>query len=259
MKRRVFAAIAASSGLAIVAGAPPAAFARATPKVSWTVPSTATAGAAIPFKWSAQHVSRHTHILVQRQEGSARVWRTVLRLPHRSGGSAELRALPLGSYKVRIVASGPGGRHTSSTRHLLVFGRVPFSQLFAGRDDTGDGTMTLNTGTFNYSIQGVGSTLETVTRSTCRFVHVDYVAQNSAPSGTVSVSLGQQSIAPVSSTTNLNSIGSLDGAVVPGQSWALTYTTGGFDISWYGLWFVANGYADCYSTSPAPGSDSTGT
>jgi hypothetical protein len=250
MKRGVLTAVVAMSGLAVFATGAAPAIAQATLRVSWTLPSTANAGAAIPFNWSARHVSPHSQIAIQRQEGTARVWRTVLRLPDRTGGSAHLSPLPLGSYNVRMAVSVQGRLITSRTTRLLVFGQVPFSQLFAGRADTSNGVMTLPTATFNYSIQGEGGTLATVSSSTCRAVHVDYVAQNNAPSGTVTMSLVQQSLDPVSSTTNLNTIGSLDGAVVPGQSWSLTYSTAGFDIQWYGLWLVADGYADCYSTSP---------
>jgi hypothetical protein len=125
------AAVLAICCLAGLLSATPAEAARS--RLSWTLPTTATANSPTAFSWTATNLQPGSQLVVQRQEGSARVWRTMVQLPNRPSGSVQLPGLLLGSYRLRIVDFGSHARALAQQqRQLSVFGQVPFSTLFGG-------------------------------------------------------------------------------------------------------------------------------
>jgi hypothetical protein len=99
------------------------------PVVSWTLPSQADAGAAIPYSWTASNLKPGSRLVVQRQMGTARTWRTVASLGSLSG-SGQLPGLKLGSYWLRIADIGPKRKIWAQQKlRLRVFGDVPFTML----------------------------------------------------------------------------------------------------------------------------------
>jgi hypothetical protein len=223
-----------------------------TARVSWTIPSTGDAGVPIPFNWTATGVPTGSRVVVQRQQGVARVWRTVIKLPNGPKGSARLGGLALGAYHVRIAVVDRRGKVKSPrTRHLLVFGKVPFSRLFAGTPGVGDGVQPFATGTFHWAI-GLADA-ETAKHNSCRSAHFDFLSISDAPpAGTVTLTTTQESLDPVSTTVPINTVGSLDARVVPGESWAFKFTHDGFSTQGtYALDIYTNGFAVCSSAAPA--------
>src|SRR5437588_1153986 len=144
---------AAAATLGVMASA---ASAQAKPVLSLSLPAQADAGVPTAFSWSAQHAVKGGRVVVQRQVGTAHVWRTAAKLTGGSG-SGQLPALSLGDYRIRI-ANIKGGRVKSQQAHLLrVFGTVPFTALFkngtSGPAGVSQGTYTTPTRTFDYFLE----------------------------------------------------------------------------------------------------------
>lgn len=207
-----------------------AASAYARPRVGVKLPTTINAGQATPFAWTA-HVPSSSTVVVQRQEGAARAWRTMVRLGHAHGGSSNLPALPIGVYTVRIADVDRHGRTLAERRlRVAAFGEVNFSTLFRGGGN--GGTYSSPTATFPYVFLfyngAVNFTAFTVTANPCRSVHLNFIAgppgggedeQIMHQHGTATIA--QESADPVSSTAAGNTVARLDAQIVPGQTWAL--------------------------------------
>jgi hypothetical protein len=239
----------------------------AKPHVSFTLPTTASAGVATPFSYATNGLTPGNRVVLQRQQGTARVWRTVAALASIKAGSSALPALPLGIYSVRVAAIAHHGKVVAEQRRSIkVFGEVPFTQLFsldsehhsAVQDGANQpGVYTTPTRTFNYAFASyanteAAATILTVGNNTCRSVHIDFVpgvqGSESEPifqSASATVSVVQQSLDPVASTAAFNAFGALDATLVPGQSWSVT--TLGIKES---IRLYLNGSAICYSGSP---------
>jgi len=238
--------------------------------VSWTLPGMADASAAVPFRWSA-HPKPGSRLVVQRQEGTARFWRTVLGLPGSPSGSASLPGLPLGTYQLRIADIGQRGAVLAQQpRALQVFGDVPFSTLFNANvehqavvgfnGNTGPGTATTPTQTIQYAcggVAGVGNPAVTVTDNNCRSIHFDFLPtlpEEGVPSNYVgatgTITVVQQTLDPVSATAPLDSGGSLDAALVPGQSWSMNSSASLPQPGEDSFYIYVNGYASCDSSVP---------
>jgi YVTN family beta-propeller protein len=105
--------------------------ARPHASLSWTFPHGVNKGASIPFSWTGSHLGRKYRLVVQRPVGTARTWRTMLKLGTRSG-SAELPGLTLGKYRFRLAALRGHRVLAQQVAGIGVFGQVPFSTLFRG-------------------------------------------------------------------------------------------------------------------------------
>jgi len=246
-----------------------AASAAAKPRLSFNLPGSATAATATRFSYAATRVRATDHLVVQRREGTAHAWRTVVRLPHARTGSAQLPALPLGSYSTRIAdLSSRGQVEAQQTRALKVFGSVPFSKLFdpnlqhqaviGFNGNTGPGVAATPTKTFQYAfggVAGVGNPAVTVTNNACRSAHFEFVPGvpgelegGKDATDTGSITIVQQTLDPMSATAAFNTLGTLEVTLVPGQSWSMNSkrTGGGSE----GIYIYVNGYALCYSEAP---------
>lgn len=233
-------------GVVAIGLLPAAAVAKPRPTVSWTLPHAVSEGQPIAFSWHGSHLGwRHT-LVIQRQVGTSRAWKTVMRL-RGNNGSRELPGLALGRYKLRIADLSVIHRVVAQqTVGLGVFGQVPFSTLF-GRSE--DRSYTIPSGTFPYVAvyytESETEPLWTVGHNHCSSVHISFVPGNHDERATGVATLRQETLDPVSASTGTDTIGTLDAALAPGQSWSVTMYTIGTEATYY-----VNGYATCDSTEP---------
>jgi hypothetical protein len=236
----------------LLAGLLSAVSAQATrPRLSWTLPATVNASSPTSFSWTAVNLSAGSQLAVQRQEGTTRAWRTVVRLTGTSG-SASLPGLPMGTYRLRLTVLN--SRHIALgqvQRGLKVFGQVPLSSLFPQNNK---GVYTTPTGTFAYLYNFPRGATPAITdaRNNCRSIHLEFVPgvnyvypEDLTESGSLTVV--QETQDPVSVTRPYNTLGTLDVTLIPGQSWSINLSPNGKNE----LGYYFNGSASCYSAAPA--------
>jgi len=232
--------------------------AQAKPKaqVSWSLQGRVSEGASIPFTWSARRIGK-ARLVVQRPVGTSRTWKTMQRLPSKSG-AGELPGVSLGKYRYRLAALKGRRVLAQQVAGVGVFGQVPLSTLL-GDYGEGPGVYTTPSASFPYIYRsGAGDsnspdTAFSAEHNHCLSVHVAFVPgypnlpsyyDKSTVTGTVSVV--QESRDPVSASAPYDGIGSVDSELVPGQSWSVIASyQGEFEPLIY-----LNGYAICSSTEP---------
>jgi len=243
--------------LVLVAALVWCASAEARPSLSFGVPSQVTAGAVIPATWVAKGVRLGSQLVLQRQEGTARTWRTVARLGA-SHGSVTLGGLPLGSYRLRLAVLVR--RRVLAERQALIlsFGRVPLSTLFPNALSHGVYT----TPTTSYAFEGNRSLIDgnngigalSPAHNPCRSVFIEFMAgldlyfpqpAREYEGTTATLTVVQQSSDPVGATAPLNSVASLTAGLTPGQSWSVNLT----QTAEKSFTFYLNGYAECDAAS----------
>jgi hypothetical protein len=236
----------------------------AKPRVSWNVPGRVSEGQAIPFTWKVKgRIGGKYRLVVQRPVGTARVWRTMLRLRTRKG-SAELPGQKLGKYRFRLALLEGRRVLTKQVVGIGVFGQVPFSMLlrdgYLSGGDLENGVYATPTASFPYvgsaseGDHGRPNTIFSVKHNRCSAVHVDFVLGESPgdskhPSSLYGVvTLVQQTRDPVGTEVPLNGIGAVDAELVPGQTWSLLAEENNRDgiVGTEIVYF--NGYAVCSST-----------
>jgi hypothetical protein len=237
--------------------------------VSWNLPPAVSEGVSIPFTWGVRHLGRHYRLVVQRPFGTAHVWKSIMRLPARSG-SAELPGLRLGVRWFRIAAFRGKQLLAQEVSHVGVFGVVPFSVLLRnGNLTTGhleSGVYATASSSFPYiggayaGDHGRPNTIFSVNHNRCSGVHVDFVIgespgeEYSYPGSVYGVvSVVQQSRDPVASEAPLNGIGSVDAGLVPGQAWSLLVEENNRDGRLGAPTVYFNGYAICDNREPFSG------
>jgi hypothetical protein len=225
------------------------------PALQLILPSQATQGSVTPYSFTAKRVPRADKLVIQRQMGTARAYRTVAALSNVASGTGSLPALQLGVYRFRIaVLSARHGKTvvvaTAST-HLAVFGDIPLSTLFAAAAAVG-GTYTTPTRTFPWAVQWwvTGSSVTQFTEnpadSHCRSLNLDFVAESGHLSGdTVTLTVVQQASDPLAVSAAQDVISSLDVTLTPGQSWSVQTAATNF----FGLNVDLNGTASCDQSS----------
>lgn len=236
----------------------------ARPRVSLNLPGAANAATPIPLSYATNGVRASSRLVIQRREGTASAWRTVLRLPRAKTGSAQMPGLPLGAYDTRIADLGSRGKVLAEQKRALkVFGRVPFSTLFVHNEavigfngNTGPGVVTTPSKTFQYAfggVAGVGNPAVTVSNNRCRSAHFEFVpgfptdVHGLYDANTGSITVVQETLDPVSATAAFNTLASLDATLVPGKSWSINSAMTGVGE---GIYIYVNGFALCYSDVP---------
>lgn len=237
---------------------------RAKSRVFWKLPGRVSEGQAIPFTWKVTgRFGRRYRLVVQRPVGTARVWRTMLRLRTRKG-SAELPGQKLGRYRFRLALFR--GRRVLAKRvvGIGVFGQVPFSTLFRRsliRRGFDSGIYAAASSSFPYVVSLYPGEFESpraafsVADNHCTAVHIDFILGNSSrdslkdyASTTGIVAVVQQSRDPVSASSPFDQPGTVDVELVPGQSWSVLASEQTVETVTYFNHIYLNGYAVCNST-----------
>lgn len=239
--------------LLTLGSASPAAMAAPRTRVSWQPPA-AMAGSPTPVSWSVSHQLPGSLLAIQRPVGTARVWRTVMRLSD-SHGTASLPAYPLGSYRLRLAVIAGNQVLAQQQRVLHVFGTVPLGTLFPSSNESLHGVYSTPTSAFPF-IDRTGGTSGVLSAShnPCRSVHLEFVPGIEA-SGLVGYFVGEQATMtlvqetrePVSITTPFNVVAGLTAAVIPGQPWSVNFSQTGNQGQFE---YFINGSAECDSAEP---------
>lgn len=224
---------------------PSSALAARKPRLTWKLPHTASEGASVRFSWAGSHLGRNHKLVIQKPEGTAHTWRTILRLNGNSG-SAELPSLALGKYRFRIADLSGRRVLAQQVAGIAMFGQVPFTRLF-GENDAG--VLATPTNSFPYVAhwQDDPQPAFKVEDNHCLSVHIAFVASEYHAHGTAAITLVQESRDPVSASAPFESIGSLDAELVLGQSWAVNILS---KLEAEEYYTYINGYAVCDSTEP---------
>jgi hypothetical protein len=244
LARAILCVAAASLALWVPSG-----IAKPHTSVSWTLPHAVSEGAPISFSWRGSHLGRKHRLVVQKPEGTAHTWRTIMKLSTNSG-SGELPGMPLGKYRFRIAdLSGPRVL-AQEVAGIGVFGQVPLATLLG----TSERVYATPTNSFPYA-RSWGQVAEpafTVEQNHCQSVHIAFVLGSGSyniPGSVTTFTVVQESRDPVSASAVYNTIGSLDVELVPGQSWAVNISTKEAKAEEAGhMTTYANGYAVCDST-----------
>ena len=231
LHRLAGAASALLAADALILAGPGTAAASAKPSVTLALPARADAGVPIGYSFTAARVRSRDKLVIQRQMGTAKVYRNVVVLVHRGSGSGNLPALALGNYRYRIAVLRKVHRKTkavaSRRASVAVFGEVALGRLLNGPD----GTYTTPSRTFPYveqvrATEVTGSTVLTVGAGDnhCRSVHFDFVPErysSNDPDEPITLTVVQQSADPVSASARPDEFGALDVPLEPGESWSL--------------------------------------
>jgi hypothetical protein len=216
---------------ALIVVTPTPAMAAVKPSVTLALPARADAGAPIPYSFTAAKVRSRDKLVIQRQTGTAKVYRNVTVLVHAPSGSGSLPALALGNYRYRIAVLRKVHRKTklvaSRSAKVAVFGEIALSRLLNGPD----GTYTTPSRTFPYvervvATRVTGDTVLTVDAGDnhCRSIHFDFVPErysSSDPNDPITLTVVQQSADPISASARPDEFGALDVPLEPGESWSL--------------------------------------
>ena len=225
--------------------------------INWSFLSASVdAGAKPQINYATSQLPATYAVVLQRQIGTAATWKPVAALGR--SGTSLAPAVALGRYAYRAAVIAPTKAYVTTTTHFLTaFGAVPFSALCAGDFYCHAGTYTTSTLTFNYAtapddVAGSGHPAYSITTNTCRALHIDWIPGSllglgyKYPGQVGVLSLVQESLDPASASTPMDSLSTLDSALVPGQSWSLNLDqTGGTN----GMSFYMNGSASCYTSS----------
>lgn len=204
---------------------------------------------------------------MQRPVGTARVFKTVLRLSGRRG-SAQIPGRPLGKYRYRLAAIRAKRIVAKQAVVVAVFGPVPLSTLLKDELGSVGGVYAAPTVSFPYVGDVLGNTSDfmptaafSVRQNNCSQVHLDFITGGEAfndsqqkflerTSGTLTVV--QETQDPVAVTAPFNSPSSVNAQLVPGQTWSVL-ASGAVTSPEEGNAFITvyyNGYAICDSAEP---------
>jgi hypothetical protein len=230
----------------------PTALAKQHTSLSWALPTTVSEGQDIAFSWSGHQLGRRHRLVIQKPEGTAHTWRTILRLPSNSG-LASIPGLPLGKYRFRLAALSGDRVLAQQVASIAVFGQVPLSTLFG--DEGNEGVYATSTNSFPYVAgytvgwDGRVELAFQVERNHCSSVHIGFIPGEHESQGIGTLTLVQESRNPVSASAPFDAISSLDASLVPGQSWAVNigYKPERPEYIYRPTMYI-NGYAICDST-----------
>jgi hypothetical protein len=231
------------------------AVAAAKPRVTFSFVASADAGRPVQFNYSAKGLPANAKLVLQRQQGTAHVWRTIKTLRRSANGSSTVPAYPLGRYRLRLAALKKRSVVAAQTRQLSVFGTVPFKTLFGRTEQaytTGGAIFRFVFGVYAVASGSSRSgTLVTVDKNPCRSVHVDFIPGSDRGTeiieGSGTASIVQESRDAVSATVPAQTVGEVDAVVTPGQAWSINVQdVGSRVLTWY-----VNGSASCYATTLA--------
>lgn len=228
------------------------------PKLLLSIPQTRiNHGTPVGLTYAASHLRRGSKLYVQRQFGTRRVFKDVVRL-RKASGTSSASGLPVGRYAFRLAAyHGRTLTGMSNIVEVYSYGVISAETLCntSGNDaefeDGCDaGTIQVGNTVFPYvSADDHGNTnseggadLE-VTDSSCRYASISFAVQNGDDANSVGAIVTQSAADPRSSGTASGSVGTLNAAITS-PDWDVTFWTDTGDASVY--W---NGSFDCWSAT----------
>lgn len=230
------------------------------PLLQLTIPvSTLNAGSQPSITYSSNGLAKGSSLYLQRQFGTAKVWKSVLKLTE-SAGTATAPSLPMGAYSYRLFAVNRRNSWTSPIVGVFVYGEVPLSSICNTENEdygTGDcaspsATVQIGGNLFEYAIeQNWGLEAQppswsdpfSFPKNTCNQLVITYGLSNSDNStDTANLEVIQTTLDPEYSSTPYGQLGTFT-AELDGGPWNLeANTTSGATV-------YENGYAMCYTSS----------
>jgi len=211
------------------------------------------AGSAFKVSFQTIGVSGSARVYLQRQFGTAKVWKSVRQLKG-AEGTVSAPSVQIGEYKYRILIVV--GRKTimSTTKTLYAYGSVAFETVCLNPKISKNGSCSTGTaqeGTTILTYAGEFSSQNyptydqalSVRTTTCRSVTLQFAMQTVAI-GTAYVQIIQSASDPQSQSTAPATIGTLS-ASLDGGPWILNVASS--DSQYDDV--LINGTFNCYSTS----------
>ena len=183
----------------LIAGAYVAMPATAGPKPTptLTIPNNhVTANKPFNVRYSSSHVPRGSTLFLQRQFGSAHVWKNVKRLAG-THGATSAPGVQMGEYGYRVAISKPHKASIYSRgRNVFVYGNIPFTTLCSARNvqwgnfDNGCQSGSAQVGNYlfqaaatfsaegSYNASAPNVNLAVAPSTSCRALHLDYGESN---------------------------------------------------------------------------------
>ena len=223
------------------------------PGVVLTIPANrVTADHAFVVRYRALDVPAGSVLYLQKQEGTARVWKSIKAWKSTSG-SALAPGVPLGMWTYRIIAVHAGRvLAASEPRVLYAYGNVPLGVICRGHGVcTTPHTEVVATHAFTW-VTGIDTTFATeypkfyailnANSTTCRSAVLEFASQRPTTPGTgkTYIELLQASSDPQEASTGPNSVGVLR-ATLDGGPWYVEVS----DTQGKGV--VVNGTWSCYT------------
>jgi hypothetical protein len=216
-----------------------------------------TAGQAPQFSYSATKVPRGTHIVLQRQYGTGRVWKVVQTETARTGHATAPKLSQLGNYVYRLAAiRNKTYLATSSNRHVYAYGNVPLLTLCNASQqmDAGcNGAQTVQVGSriFTWTVWlGTSEWPEadqdlSMLATSCRTLSIQWTGQSQNAGVTTYVQVVQQASDEQHAEVVNGSVGSATFRLDGGPFYLNAAFTRNSDGDWDGV--VATGSANCYT------------
>lgn len=215
-----------------------------------------TAGVRPTLEYSTLRVTAAEKLVVQRTEGTRRIFERVKTLSAHKG-SVRLPAVQMGRYEYRIVVlKGRTVKATSAGVFLYSYGTVTALQLCNRQNDAhfedgcGEGTIQVGGNVYTYAVDDESGNTSpnqeadvAANHSSCRSVHLTFAVDNDETDvSTPGAELSQASADPQSDTGGYGSVGTLN-ASIRSSAWNLIFwTDDGNDIYW-------NGSFSCWSAN----------
>jgi hypothetical protein len=230
------------------------------PTLTLSVPNDqVNAGQSYQVAYSTARLPSSARLFLQRQFGTAHVWKSVLSLTARSG-VANAPALPMGETGVRLYADVDGVRTTSKVDTVYAYGPVSIDAICASPGTQSDtdsgcsgGNEQIGSNIFVYNVMLESNDDQypnfndaiTSSKTTCRSGTLQFAEQSSFGSYQTWVEIVQSASDPQVSTTPPDSIGTFTFSL-DGGPWYLE--TSGNNTS-FGTAVAATGTFQCYTPS----------
>jgi hypothetical protein len=211
------------------------------------------AGSAFNVTYQTTGVSGSARVYLQRQFGTAKVWKSVRQLKG-AEGTVSAPSVQIGEYKYRILILVGRKMMTSATKTLYSYGSIAFGTVClnhkisnSGNCSTGtaqEGTTILSYagefGSQNYPTYDQALSART---TTCRSVTLQFAMQTVSIS-TAYVQIIQSASDPQAQSTGPGTIGTFS-ATLDGGPWILNVASSNSQYDYV----LINGTFNCYSTT----------
>ena len=204
------------------------------------------------FTYKTAHLPSGAVIDLQRQYGSAHVWKNVERL--RAGpGTATAPGVPMGKYDYRLRVTKSGRTVvTSAVRPLYSYGTVAFSTLcaYVNNGPCSSNTVQIGTTIFTYYLSGSNvyptySAIMKFPSTSCSNMSVEFGTDDTTSGAHAYVEMIQSRTDPQYGSTPIATIEKFSPTLDGGPFYLEVSETGGYTV-------YLNGPATCYTASGLP-------